>query len=162
MTTQNNNVVGKPNCCEKCFHPSNGGLQTYCKNVRCECHIQLASNNNVEMELKYCNKCLQMTNHGNGLCLKCIHRSNKIKITMNDNERQIVNVEGWEENFKKWYVEPYPAVWKAHKVVEKMQELLASHTADIVGGIEHIIENGETPESTISGILDTINIIKEK
>lgn len=33
----------------------------------------------------------------------------------------------WEEEFKKWYNEPYPAAWKAHKVIEKVEELLSSH-----------------------------------
>lgn len=34
MTTPEEKKV----CCEKCFHPSIDGYQTYCKNVQCDCH----------------------------------------------------------------------------------------------------------------------------
>lgn len=39
--------------------------------------------------------------------------------------------ESWEVEFKDWYVSIYPANWKAHKVVEKIKDLLANQAKEM-------------------------------
>lgn len=39
----------------------------------------------------------------------------------------VSEAEDWELVFKKWYLEPYPAGWKAHMVIEKIRALLSEH-----------------------------------
>ncbi len=45
----------------------------------------------------------------------------------------------WKEDFKKWHNEPYPASWKTHKVIEKIEEILSSHHSDLKQRVEEKI-----------------------
>ncbi len=42
-----------------------------------------------------------------------------------------LNKENWKEEFKKWYTSIYPAGWKAHVVVKKIDELLAAQESQV-------------------------------
>ncbi len=79
----------------------------------------------------------------------------------------------WEEQFKTWYNSIYPATWKAHVVITKIEELLsqqkAKHREELVKLMEDIelMERLWLPEHqqhfiALDDIKDQITSLKEE
>lgn len=107
-------------CCEKCYgrQGTRAGGGIYCLDKDCPCHTPPQASLKANTLTRAC-ACQQFQQNGT-----CEHLQTPFPSSQE---------EPWEEDFKKWYVQNYPANWKAHVVVKRIKALLEADRKERAG-----------------------------
>lgn len=144
-------------CCEKCYgrQGTRAGGGIYCLDKDCPCHTPPQASLKANTLTRAC-ACQQFQQNGT-----CEHLQTPFPSSQE---------EPWEEDFKKWYVQNYPANWKAHVVVKRIKALLEADRKERAGVVlERVTE--KTTMTRVPGnpwndgyfaaLEDAIDVIKD-